>query len=268
MLACGGLHTLALNKKGEILSWGRGEVGQLGHSKELLENQANGDSYLTRPRKIDSLVSKLNAVKISAGEDHSLALGINGEVYGWGFTSQSAGNAEKERNSDSVNSSTPVQIESLKNKNIEKIYSGQTFCFFQNKKREIYGCGSNDHGQLGVEAQTKTGGTVRINYVVGPRKVEPLSNATILHIDSGCNHSLGLAVMDNHLVLLGWGMQRHGQLGLGTSGTSASGLRVIKHFTDCKIYKIGCGTFHSAVIIGEVSKNFNNVSLFSLTNKI
>lgn len=62
-------------------------------------------------------------------------------------------------------------------------------------------------------------------------------------------------------------MQKHGQLGLGLTGSNYSFPRIVKTFTDCMIYKMGCGGYHSACIIGEVIKNFNN-SIYVLTKNV
>jgi len=36
IIACGSLHNLAMNFKGELYSWGSGEGGQLGQPEKLL----------------------------------------------------------------------------------------------------------------------------------------------------------------------------------------------------------------------------------------
>lgn len=37
-IACGSLHNLAINSRGDIYSWGSGEGGQLGQSEKSLVN--------------------------------------------------------------------------------------------------------------------------------------------------------------------------------------------------------------------------------------
>eukprot|EP00940_MAST-03C_sp_MAST-3C-sp2_P000321 g321.t1 len=77
----GSSHTVALNDRGEIYSWGWGDYGQLGH----------GDgAHEVIPRFIASISStgalgRGIAVKhISCGDDHTVALSTDGRVYAWG----------------------------------------------------------------------------------------------------------------------------------------------------------------------------------------
>ena len=42
-----------------------------------------------------------------------------------------------------------------------------------------------------------------------------MSNAIIKDINCGSSHSLAIALVDKHYELLGFGMNKHGQLGIG-----------------------------------------------------
>jgi len=72
-IACGGTHSLAINSKGDVFSWGRGDLGQLGHPKT--------ESRLS-PTKIESLS---NITGIAAGSDNAMAINSEGSVYYWGI---------------------------------------------------------------------------------------------------------------------------------------------------------------------------------------
>lgn len=39
----------------------------------------------------------------------------------------------------------------LRNKNIKRVYCGSTFTLFLSENGELYGCGMNDLGQLGLD---------------------------------------------------------------------------------------------------------------------
>ena len=45
----------------------------------------------------------------------------------------------------------PKEITHLKNERIAKIICGATFSLFQTDKGELFGCGMNDLGQLGLD---------------------------------------------------------------------------------------------------------------------
>ena len=87
-VACGSGHTLALLKGGQVLSWGRGEQGQLGDGRgrpaTLLESFSVRVDH--RPDEYKSeVVQGLPPVKsVACGSYFSAALTLSGDVYVWG----------------------------------------------------------------------------------------------------------------------------------------------------------------------------------------
>ena len=70
---CGGWHTAALTKDGEVFTWGDNELGQLGH----------GDTdERTIPTKVASL-DGIFIIQISCGEWYTAALTDKGEILTW-----------------------------------------------------------------------------------------------------------------------------------------------------------------------------------------
>ncbi|XP_024032354.1 ultraviolet-B receptor UVR8-like, partial [Morus notabilis] len=61
LLSCGGAHVLALTAGGKVLSWGRGESGQLGH----------GDTENSPNAKLVMLLESHFITHVSAGWNHS-----------------------------------------------------------------------------------------------------------------------------------------------------------------------------------------------------
>ena len=230
---------------------------------------------MTKPRQIKDFLTdtskKANKIRVAvtsmcAGDAHSIALGINGDVYGWGYNnSGQIGLGPVYGNNTLLQVRQPTRIESLKSTTITKIYAGQTMSLFINDRRNIFGCGLNDHSQLNIDAPSdftknpnSSISTNKINAIYTPRKIEFMSNAIIKDIDCGSNHSLAIALVDKHYELLGFGMNKHGQLGIGNINSNFTKNKIVKTFNDCMISKLGCGGYHSAVIIGEVQKSFNN----------
>jgi alpha-tubulin suppressor-like RCC1 family protein len=72
-VACGMGHTLALTGSGHVYSFGQGTFGALGHG-----DHANRDN----PARIDALWSA-GVTQVAAGDNHSVALTVSGEVYTW-----------------------------------------------------------------------------------------------------------------------------------------------------------------------------------------
>ena len=80
-IACGELHTLALTADGRVLSWGSGLMGALG----------NGELGACRsPAEVHGLRAVRQLTAVAAGRHHSLALTVDGEVYGWGMCGSAA----------------------------------------------------------------------------------------------------------------------------------------------------------------------------------
>jgi alpha-tubulin suppressor-like RCC1 family protein len=72
-------HSLLLTSTGRVLSFGNAQYGQLGHGYDA----GKVLSDCLRPRYIDALKDE-KCICIAAGELHSGAVTINGDVYCWG----------------------------------------------------------------------------------------------------------------------------------------------------------------------------------------
>lgn len=77
-VACGGMHTVCLTIDGEIYTWGCNDEGALGRQTD---NPPKGHNLEAEPSKMPF---SLKVKKVTAGDSHSAALTINGEVYIWG----------------------------------------------------------------------------------------------------------------------------------------------------------------------------------------
>ena len=76
-IAAGSNHSLALTADGRVLAWGYNGYGQLGDG-------STANSNLPRVVIHDSYFPLQNMVAIAAGDNHSLALHRDGQVYSWG----------------------------------------------------------------------------------------------------------------------------------------------------------------------------------------
>ena len=72
-VSASGSHSLALANDGTVWAWGCNSLGQLG---------IGGTTADHPPTQVDSVLS--NVIKISAGDNHSLALTNDGHVWAWG----------------------------------------------------------------------------------------------------------------------------------------------------------------------------------------
>ncbi|KAK0751438.1 regulator of chromosome condensation 1/beta-lactamase-inhibitor protein II [Schizothecium vesticola] len=88
-IAGGEHHSLACTTDGELLTWGRIDGHQTGHSIEAFTatntiwDDKNKPRVLLAPSPIRGLE---NVVAVAAGTDHSFAITKEGKVYSWGFS--------------------------------------------------------------------------------------------------------------------------------------------------------------------------------------
>ena len=76
-ISCGRDFCLSIDSNNQVYSWGDNNFGQLGESEDFM---------VETPKRLRFFKDK-KIVKISSGENFSLALSQNGEVYSWGINS-------------------------------------------------------------------------------------------------------------------------------------------------------------------------------------
>jgi alpha-tubulin suppressor-like RCC1 family protein len=82
----------------------------------------------------------------------------DGRIFGWGMSNYgqlglgfSADSFEPGIGMEKSKVHEPTEITGLKGERIQKIICGATFSLFQSEKGDIFGCGMNDLGQLGLD---------------------------------------------------------------------------------------------------------------------
>ena len=140
-ISCGWEYNISLTDEGTLYSWGNNESGQCGLNTTL--------KIILSPTIIDGL----NNVKmVSCGNEHSLALLNNGEVYSWG-----KGNGGVLGFNFEDNSLFPRKIEGFL---FELICSGSLHNIAIGKDGNLYSWGCGEGGQLGHNEETLV-----INYL-------------------------------------------------------------------------------------------------------
>ncbi len=134
-------HTLLLTSTGRVLSFGTGQYGALGHGysggKQLPD--------VLRPQYIEAL-ARIRVVCTSAGEIHSAAVSVDGDVYTWGdgFCGQ-LGHGDKKPEV------VPVQVESggLDDECVSHVSCGARHTLAVTECGEVYSWGLGHFGVLG-----------------------------------------------------------------------------------------------------------------------
>ncbi|MBI0136582.1 InlB B-repeat-containing protein [Bifidobacterium sp. W8120] len=82
-VSAGGFHSLALDKDGNAWAWGDDDHGQLGRGMYI--QYSYPVKVFTSSQSTNSAGPWLNAVQISAGNHHSLAINTDGNIKAWGY---------------------------------------------------------------------------------------------------------------------------------------------------------------------------------------
>ncbi len=259
----GGSHTVMLKVDGSVWTYGQNEYGQLG---------IGSSQYSDVPMKV-AFPKNTVITKIATGEDHSLALDSEGNVWVWGR------NQYYQLGNNSVEYLlTPTKITEIKG--IKDIDCGTYNSFAVTNTGEVYSWGLNANGECGVGNYTgkilitkakyltdvidikagknhtivlKSTGEVLVagsnlygelgNSTYEPRrqylfkKVEDLKN--IVAIGTGNSNNLALDTSSN---VYTWGSNIYGELGTGSADSSTPTPTIVPGVSNIRYLKGGKNT--------------------------
>lgn len=192
--AAGGGHSLGLCSDGTVVSWGLNSNGQLG---------INSTSQSTVPVSVtvSGVPSTRTVVAVSAGANHSLALGSDGKVVAWGLNTsgQLGDNSTTQRNAP-VNVNTSAV---LSGRTVVAISAGGGHSLALCSDGTVAAWGLNANGQLGNNSTANSSVPVAVTGGI-------LAGKSAVAISAGANHSLALC---SDGTLASWGLNANGQLG-------------------------------------------------------
>ncbi|CAH0482651.1 unnamed protein product [Peronospora belbahrii] len=248
LVACGWWNTLAVvssifndNQGDRVFSWGSNDHHQLGRKESSDRNQALDSA------QIGHLPSRLQVASIACGWKHSLLATAEGDVFAWG----SGRHGQLALGTDTLVAYIPQRIHALTNTTVSNVFCGWEHSVFQSSKGEVFTCGNNRHGQLGVQ-EVSVSATIK-----NPSERRKQVNALPVRVPAPGSRSEGLRTMQIscgwHYVLclteseelVAWGKGSHGQLGLGQFVNANKPTKVA--FSHA-IRQIACGSEHSMVV--------------------
>lgn len=178
-LECGAYHTAAVSSAGELWTWGRSDVNQLGlPSNKLLKDDVG--LYSLKPAKVKWLS---NVASVACGEAHTLVLTSQGKIHAFGW------DEDGQLGLETSNDQSPITLP----KKAIKVSAGALFsaCLLENGEVMVWGSG--EQGQLGIGNDN--------SIVKFPTLVTGVSNV----IDIVCGENSVIALTSTEKIF-GWGL--------------------------------------------------------------
>ena len=177
-IAAGWSHCMALSTGGgSVLSWGRGESGQLGHGGVL------GDVEL--PRSVAAL-RRQGASSVVCGATHSLALLGDGTVMCWGSNAYGQlGMGDRKDRATPARALTVVSVDGDAAFRVKLVAAGHFHSALVSEDGQLWTWGWGRAGQLGHGAE--------MTDEVSPRLVDFCAGPRICGVALGHSHTVALA---------------------------------------------------------------------------
>ena len=208
--------SLAVGSDGNAYAWGYNKDGELGDGTRT---NRNTPVMVMKPdsKTYPDVPADFTYVQVSAGTDHSLALGSDGYVYAWGDdTDGELGN--KARGSFS---SVPVRVrdpaspnDTSKGLKAIQVSAGRDHSLAVDKDGSTWAWGRNDYGQLGNGQISSSWDAYPVPQKVLLDPNDASKGLKTVQVSAG--GSLSLAI-DQDGSTWAWGHNNSGQLGNGTS---------------------------------------------------
>ncbi|XP_046916609.2 RCC1 and BTB domain-containing protein 2 [Dermatophagoides farinae] len=137
MISCGWYHILLLRKDGTLFAMGYNSSGQI-----------TGNSSSSTSFTIIVNTGLENVMFMAGGGLHSLAITNTGKIYSWGMneSGELGLGDDKERNTPTL----VVFPDDLMDSRIKNIAAGYDYSLFLFENGQLWSCGDNSEGQLGL----------------------------------------------------------------------------------------------------------------------
>ena len=201
-------HSLAVKSDGTAWAWGSNSNGQLGtggsnSSTPVQVKSTTGSGYLT------------DVVAIAAGYNYSLALKSDGTVWAWGVN-----NYGQLGGGTTAQSTLPVQVKDLSGTGyltgIIAIDAGEYHTLALKSDGTVWAWGRNDYGQLGDGTATQRTLPVQVSGLSAVSAIRASSTGDLFSPTA----YFSMALKSDGTVWV-WGRNNYGQLGNGTTDSSA-----------------------------------------------
>ncbi len=252
-IACGGLHNAIVTAVGEVFTWGCNDDGSLGRGK-----LRDGEEQI--PGRV-SLPQGMVAVQVACGDCQTMAVMLDGSVYGLGCYKDKEGKQWFEVSGQNEKSSSckraqwvPQRVPGLSG--VAQVACGASFNVAVLESGGVLSWGIGECGELGrsVPPPKKAGEEVYDIEAMRSQYLQPShmvrSNGSPLRtgvkgICCGGYHCLLVMALDAEVLSVG--LNNYGQLGLGDE-KDRSTLETIQKLEGCGITDLAAGNHHSVVL--------------------
>jgi alpha-tubulin suppressor-like RCC1 family protein/cytoskeletal protein CcmA (bactofilin family) len=222
--SAGGFHNVLIEDNGSIWSFGDNQYGQLGIGSLLT-------SSASTPTLVPSFTSD-DIVDVSCGHRTTFFLTSTGAVYACGRNLY----GQLGDGSMPTDQATPVPVAFGSGISITAISPGDRHTLFLDQNGEVWACGEDLYGQLGLTTGTQQNTPVKITATI--------SGKIITEISAGEFHS---TFLDSTGKLYVCGRNNLGQLGLGTV-TNQNIPAIVTSLVDKKITHISQLSYRNTLV--------------------
>ena len=214
----GTYHSLAVGDDGNTYAWGDNGYGQLGDGTRT----SRTTPVMVKepdPKTSTDVPADLTYVQVSAGYEHSLAVGSDGYAYAWGDNYR----GQLGNNTRGNSSNAPVRVRDPANPTdtsiglkAVQVSTGTYHSLAVGSDGYAYAWGYNSNGQLGNNSYSDSSVPVRVRDPASPYDTSKGLHA--VQVSGGYYHSLAVG-SDGYAYA--WGYNGYGQLGNNSYSSSS-----------------------------------------------
>ncbi|CAK4695727.1 unnamed protein product [Aphanomyces euteiches] len=230
-------HMIAVAQDGSAYSWGYNDRGQLGLGSTISKSHT--------PKLIESLHEKYIIVTAGVSYHHSAVVTSHGELLTFGMNDCGQLGLDHTQHQH-----TPQLVDALSSQVVTKVSCGLYHTVIVTAGGDVYTCGKNDYGQLGL-------GHSRSVKVPTHMKLTD-SDDKVVNGWSGYYHS---ALITDKGKLITFGRNDYGQLGIG-SKEHRNLPQTVPLPAGSKVISAACGCYHTLILLAN-----GRVMVFGRNNK-
>lgn len=227
-------HMIALTETGLAYSWGYNDRGQLGHE--------NLTTKIHIPKLIESIKDK-KLVFAAVSYHHSALVTDAGELYTFGMNDCGQLGLDHTQHQ-----STPQLVKLLEGHEVTMVSCGLYHTIVCTASGELFSCGKNDYGQLGMGHSRQ----------VKAPTIIPLANELVCFVACGYYHSIVVTTTGR---AFSFGRNDYGQLGIGTK-IHQNVPTIVTLSTSTRMIRAACGCYHTVMLSEQ-----GGVYVFGRNNK-